>query len=378
MIVRRIVLDEVLIPARPDSINSPEVDYALHKLPVGGKQGWTQQFDQVPKTMIQLEFENGIVGLGESYRGIPRELMRAVAKELLGADLRKANLQSLPLPAGRVYDGYECALTDALAKCHHIPLYQLLGGKYRDKIRVAAWTGHRTADDAARKAKEAKALGYECIKFKCTVTDPVAEWCKEIRRACGEKFWVVLDPNERFEIPANAERIARELEEIGNVLYLEDPIPRWNYDGWRYLRSKIHIPLSMHVSLPYLEMGQMPQDAARAAKLDCNDYFHFNGGIFAFRKLTALADLFAIPYSHGSELDFGILEASYVHKIAASALGTMPSDVFGRLIREHDLLKKPLEIKDGKAAVPQGTGLGVELDTAAVEHYRTDHWEIEA
>ena len=110
--------------------------------------------------------------------------------------------------------------------------------------------------DAARKAKEAKALGYECIKFKCTVTDPVADWCREIRESCGEGFWVVLDPNERFEIPANAERIARELEEIGNVLYLEDPIPRWNYDGWRYLRSKIHVPLSMHVSLPYLEMGR--------------------------------------------------------------------------------------------------------------------------
>ena len=89
MIVRRIVLDEVEIPARVDSINSPEVDYALHKLPVGGKQGWTQQFDQVPKTMIQVEFDNGIVGLGESYRGIPRELMRAVAKELVGADLRQ-------------------------------------------------------------------------------------------------------------------------------------------------------------------------------------------------------------------------------------------------------------------------------------------------
>jgi muconate cycloisomerase len=378
VIVRRIVLDEVLIPARQDSINSPEVDYALHKLPVGGKQGWTQQFDQIPKTMIQVEFDNGIVGLGESYRGIPCEVMRAVAKELLGTDLNKLNLQLLPLPAGRVYDGYECALADALAKCHHIPLYQLLGGKYRDKIRVAAWTGHRTTDDAVRKAKEAQALGYECIKFKCTVTDPVADWCREIRQACGEKFRVVLDPNERFEIPANAERIARELEEIGNVLYLEDPIPRWNYDGWRYLRGKIQIPLSMHVSLPYLEMGQMPQDAARAAKLDCNDYFHFNSGIFAFRRLTALADLFAIPYSHGSELDFGILEASYVHKVAASALGMMPSDVFGRLIREHDLLRKPLEITDGKASVPQGAGLGVELDPAAVEQYRTDHWEIEA
>ena len=377
MIVRRIVLDEVVVPARPDSINSPETDYALHKLPLGGKKGWTQQFDQVSKTIIQVHLDNGVIGLGESYRGIARELLQAVARELIGADLRQLNPQALPIPPGRVYDGFECAVADALARSRGMPLYELLGGKYREKVRCAFWTGHRTIADAARKAKEGQDLGFDCIKFKCTLTDPVAEWCQAIADSCGKGFSIILDPNERFDHAAHAGRIARELEAAGNVLCLEDPIPRWNMEAWVGLRQKIHIPLAMHVSLPYAEMGQMPQDAARAARLEANDYFNFNGGIYAFRRLTSLADLFGLPYWHGSEIDLGILEASYVHKSAAACLAILPSDIFGRLIREHDLLRTPLAMGGGQVDVPQGPGLGVELDPDAVAHYRRDHWEVE-
>jgi len=374
LIIERITLDNVLVPARADSINSPETDHALHKLPWRGKQGWTQQFDQLPKTIIQVHFSNGIVGLGETYRGISDDLLQAAATGLVGRSSDELNPQSLPLPLGRAYDGFECAIVDGLARSYRVPLYQLLGGKFREEVSCGFWTGHRSITDAARKAKEARELGFGCIKFKCMLSDPVVEWCRQIQDACGNDIVVILDPNERFEHPANAEKIARELTEIGNVLCLEDPIPRWNTEAWRYLRQKVHIPLAMHVSLPYAEMGQLAQDAARAAKLEATDYFNFNGGIYAFRKLSSLADLFGLPYWHGSEVDLGILEASYVHKSAAAEMAILPADIFGRLIREHDLLRTSLQIKCGRVRVPDGPGLGVELDTDALAHYAVGHW----
>ena len=377
MKIRRIVLDEVVVPAKPDTINSPEVDHPLHKLPVGAKKGWTQQFDELSKTVIQVELDNGVVGLGETYRGLMQENLRHIASALIGWNLEALNFQDLPLPSGRVYDGFECALVDAICRDKEMPLWQWLGGKYRDDVLCAYWTGHRTPADAARKAKEGFASGFTHIKFKCNLRDDVAEWCRRIKAACGPEMAVILDPNERFEYPAHAERIGREISDSGNVLYLEDPIPRWDIDSWAYLRRKIPIPLSMHVSLPYAEMGQMASDAARAARAQACDYFNFNGGIYAFARLAAMSDLFGIAYSHGSEIDLGILEASYIHKVAASARGVLPCDIFGRLIREHDLLKKPLTIVNGKAAVPNGHGLGVELDSAAVEHYGRSHWEKE-
>jgi muconate cycloisomerase len=375
--IRRIRLDEVVVPAKPDAINSPGIHQPLHKLPQGAKPGWSQQFDALSKMLIQLELDNGVVGLGETYRAIPTPLLQEVASALIGLELEELNLKSLPLPPGRIYDGFECALMDAAARTLELPLYQLLGGKYRDSILCAYWTGHRTTPDAVRKAEAAVAEGYAHIKFKCNLNDPVVEWCEGISFSCGKKISVILDPNERFELAANAVRIGNALALAGNVLYLEDPIPRWDMESWRYLRGKVSVPLSMHISLPYLEMGQTIQDLARAARHAVSDYFNFNGGVYAFHRMACVADVFGIPCSHGSEVDLGILEASYVHKVASVPNGTLPSDIFGRMIREHDLLTQPLRFDHGKALVPTGPGLGVELAADAVEHYRISHWEVE-
>jgi len=369
MRIARIRLDPVVVPARPGSINSPETDHPLHKLPVGAKRGWSQQFDTLPKIMIRLDLDNGVTGLGETYRAVPMALAQEVAQSLLGADLMDFSLQDLPLPQGRIYDGFECAIVDAVARSRDLPLHMLLGGRVRDRVRTAYWTGHRTTADAVRLARTAQSLGYDCIKFKCRLDDPVIDWCVQIASQCGTDFKVVLDPNERFEDAAAAGRLAAALGAIDNVLYLEDPIARWDVEEWHHLRSRSPVPLAMHISLPYREMGQLPQDMARALRHGACDYFNLNGGIFAVRQLALCADLFGVKYSHGSELDLGILEAAYVHKCAAGALNLLPSDIFGRLIREHDLLKEPMTFSGGHVLVPRGPGLGVDLDEAALAHF---------
>jgi muconate cycloisomerase len=375
--IRRIKLDEVCVPARPDSINSPGIDQPLHKLSQGAKRGWTQQFDAISKTIIRLELENGTVGLGETYRGIPNLLLQELASSLIGQRIDLFNLQDLPLPTGRAYDGFECALTDASAKVAGVPLYRFLGGKYRDRVPCAYWTGHRTTSDAIRKSQEAVTQGYSRITFKCNLQDPVVDWCEAIQSSCGKTISVILDPNERFELAAHTEKIAHCLARIGNVLYLEDPIPRWDMETWHHLRGKISVPLSMHISLPYLEMGQTIRDLARAVRREASDYFNFNGGIYAFVRMASLADLFGIPCSHGSEIDLGILEASYVHKAASVANARLPSDIFGRLIREHDLLQEPLRFHAGHVQVPEEPGLGVHVSEDALQHYLREHWEVE-
>ena len=78
----------------------------------------------------------------------------------------------------------------------------------------------------------------------------------------------------------------------------------------------------------------------------------------------------AKPCWHGSEVDLGILEAGYVHAAASAPACRWPSDIFGRLIREHDLLAEPLSFEGKYVKVPEGPGLGVELDRRALERYR--------
>ena len=62
MKIRRIIIDEVVVRAKPDSINSPEVDKPLHMLPHGGRAAWSVQFDEIPKLIVRLEVQGGIVG----------------------------------------------------------------------------------------------------------------------------------------------------------------------------------------------------------------------------------------------------------------------------------------------------------------------------
>jgi muconate cycloisomerase len=346
-------------------------------LPYGGRAAWSVQFDEMPKLILQLETDSGLTGVGEFYRGLSHISVLEIAQGLLGADVDSLNLQSLPIPSGRIYDGFETAILDAVGRQRGLPLYSLLGGKYRDTVYTGYWTGHRTIADAARKAREGQKKGFDCIKFKCAHTDPVVEWCEAIRESCGPGFRVILDPNQRFENVPTARRLADRLAEVGNVLCLEDPIARWDLESLAALRRQISIPVALHLAIPYNEMGyQHPSDIVRAIRLDACDYFNFNGGCFPVKRLATFAESCRKPFWHGSEVDLGILEASYVHKCAACEAATLPSDIFGELVRSDDLLVEPLQFEGSQVSVPTGPGLGVELDRDALRKHQTNHWEL--
>jgi muconate cycloisomerase len=369
--IDRIVATEVVVPARAGSINSPEVDQPLHKLPVAGAAAWTVQFDALPKCILELHLSNGVIGLGELYRDHGWRIVESVSRRLIGSQLEDLPRQQLPIAHCREYDGFECAVWDAFAKLHDLPLVELLGGAVRQQVRVGAWSGHRTVGDIRPLATGAAAAGYDCIKFKCDLTDDVAAWCREIStQAPG--LQVILDPNERWETSAHARRRIEELRSIGNVLCLEDPIPRWMLADYADLRMLSPIPIVLHVSLPYIYHGQRVHDAIRAIQLSAVDGFNFNGGLVGFQQLDRIAAAAGLPCWHGSEIDLGILEAMYLHQCAAASSCKWPSDIFGRLIREHDLLKEPLPLRPPYAMPPEGTGLGVELDRDAIRHYQTE------
>lgn len=362
---------KVVVPAKADTLNSPKAQDPMHMLVMEGKPAWQIQFDQIWKYLYRVKTDEGLEGWGESYRGVNPQVVDGIIAGLVGADPMKMNLRALPIAWSREYDGFEAAIFDLVGKKLGVPAYRLLGGAFREWVNVDYWTGRRSTADAVRKAVDAHRLGFKGIKFKCNLADDVVAWAEKIREECGSGFHLVLDPNQRFERPAEVLRFSRQLEAAGNVECLEDPVPRWNLSWYRLLREKTAIPIALHVALPYLELGQMIQDAVRAIQLEAVDYFNFNCGIANFVRLSDIAEAAGIPCWHGSEVDLGILEASYVHACAAARNCTLRSDIFGELVRENDLIREPLEIRDGCVRVPQKPGLGVEVDLNAVEKYRT-------
>lgn len=378
MKIAQIELIEVSVPARAGAVNSASLDKPLHKMASGADGAWSRQFDEFAKVVLVATTDDGTVGLGESLRDPNLEVMRAMARRLVGVDVTRLRWQALPFAKVREYDGFELLVLDLLGKRAGLPLASLLGGAYRDEVPVGAWSGHRTPEDAAEIAAAAQARGATTLKLKCELEDDVVGIAAAVREACGSGFSLIFDPNERFEELRHAVRIAQGLERIGNVLCLEDPLPRWDLGAYAELRARTSIPIAVHVALGYQSHGQRITDVTTAVTSRAADVFNFSSGIADFLRMAHIADAAGRPYWHGSEIDLGIMEAGAVHAAAASAGATLPSDIFGRAIRESDLLATPLTFTGAAVHVPQGPGLGVDLDDDAIARYEVSRTVVTA
>jgi muconate cycloisomerase len=339
-------------------------------LPVAGTSGWSIQFDALPKLILQLRLADGTVGWGEFYRDHNWITIQGVVDGLLGRSIDDLALQDLPIPLSREYDGFECAIWDASAKSLGVPLHKMLGGAVRDSVKVGSWSSYRVPSEMGALARKYQEQGYDCIKLKAGLEDDVVGWCREIKvRAPGMS--VIIDPNQRWGNAGEARRRLRELDTIGNLLLIEDPIPRWMLQDYARLRTFTATPIVLHLSLPYVYLGQRPYDAINAIAHGAVDGFNFNCGLAKFRELDAIAHTANLPCWHGSEVDLGILEAMYVHQAAAAKSCTWPSDIFGRMIRSDDLLETPLAIEPPFVKLPKGPGLGVTPSLEAIARYKT-------
>jgi muconate cycloisomerase len=152
------------------------------------------------------------------------------------------------------------------------------------------------------------------------------------------------------------------------MLGLEDPILHTDIKGFKYLKEKLGIPMFRHISLPYT---QDIRDIIAFVRCDAADGYNFNGSAYNSVLLAEIAHLEGKLCWRGSEVDLGILEAMSVHVAAASINCTIPSDIFGELVRENDLIEEAFYFENGALLVPQGNGLGVTLDKKAMEKYKT-------
>ncbi|MCK5102669.1 MAG: mandelate racemase/muconate lactonizing enzyme family protein [Cyclobacteriaceae bacterium] len=369
MKINKITVHEVMVPTHPEAIESKGMNKPLHKAAVGASEAWSIQFDELSKLMLKMELDDGIIGWGELYRAHDWRVVDRIAQSLIGKDINTFTLQSLPFNFTREYDGFECAIWDAYAKAHGLRVVDLLGGPVKEMVKVGAWSGHRRVEDVGDLAIKYFEQGYDCIKFKCDLEDDVVSLCRGIQQAVPSMS-VILDPNERWENSGESRIRIRELQEIGNLLCLEDPIPRWKLNEFSRLRAYGSIPIALHISLPYIQHGQRIDNAIDAIQAEAVDGFNFNCGLADFQRLDHVASAVGLPCWHGSEVDLGILEAMYVHSAAAAKSCVWPSDIFGQMIRSHDLLHEPLTFKPPYVELPKGLGLGVEPDEDAIRHYQ--------
>ncbi|GAB4020072.1 enolase C-terminal domain-like protein [Spirosoma migulaei] len=369
--IQSIKATEVIVPAKPGSLNSDEVidkDSAFAKKFLTGER-WTE-FANQPKWIIELTLANGLTGIGETYRSASSAILHRAMQELVGQDVLKLNWRRLPVTDQRIYEAFESAILDVVGKLLNVPVSQLLGGAYRDRIDCFGWTGRRTPEDAAQKAFDAMQKGHKAFKFKCSDEDPVRLWTEAIRDKCGDGIKILLDPNQRW---TDVETTLRLMEGVDKtiMLGLEDPILHADVTGFKYLRETLGMPMYRHISLPYT---QDIRDMIAFVRADAVDGYNFNGSAYNSVLLAEIAHLEGKACWRGSEVDLGISETMGLHIAAASINCTIPSDLFGELVRTDDLLVEPIRFEKGAALVPTGAGLGIELDYTALDTYKTNQF----
>ena len=353
------------------------------------KQGWTlktahDHHASSPYVIIQVHTDAGLIGLGEATvsprwsgetsPGCVTAIHGLLEPELVGEDPR--NIAVLARKMDKVLSGnpftkaaIEMALWDLTGKAAGMPVYQLLGGKVRDEMPIRLVIGGFPAGEAEALAKKFLDWGVGCLKVKVGVgADSDWERVRAVRKVAGPDVPITVDANQGWDYPT-ARRMLRRLIEC-NILFAEQPIPRGDPQAMAKL-GEIGIPIMADESV------FTTQDAWSLLQHWAVDiisvYPGKNGGMGKTLAITQMAEVGNVACSMGSNLELGIGTAAMLHLGAALpniVSERYPGDFIGPLYHQADMLKTPLELGPKAAKVPNGPGLGVELDTDQLEQYR--------
>ncbi len=348
--IERIEAIKVIVPMRAGVVmseNYPNPDISL------------RDFDKHPKFIIKVYAGNGLLGLGETGREVPDAGVNANIAWLTGKTLGQLQLgsPSLGLPDGRTADAFEIAVYDLMGQALGMPVHALLGGAAQNRVAVSYWTGQRTIEDLVRVGQRAVELGFRNLKFKARLGDPIAKQLDAVAKA-NPGLGFIVDFNSSYPDPATFLQVAQHLQ--GYNLIIEDPVPK-RLEWFRQLRQRLTIPFALTPS----------GDAQlyEAIRTEACDVFNLGGNMRSFVRSAQIAHVAGIPAWHGSGVELGIRDMSFVHAAAATRSCTIPSDTLCYL-RQSDLLATPFRVEKGYITVPNTPGLGVSLDEDALKRYR--------
>ncbi|WP_248895591.1 mandelate racemase/muconate lactonizing enzyme family protein [Haloplanus halobius] len=350
-----------------------------------------------PWALVRVYTNAGVVGTGEAYWGgaLP-ELIDRLTPFLLGEN---------PLDIDRLYEhliqklsgegsiagkdvaaisGVELALHDVAGKVLDVPAYQLLGGKYRDEVRLYCDCHTEAEADPAACADEAERvvddLGYDALKFDLDVPsgherdranrhlnraeiEHKAEIVERVTERVGDRAEVAFDCHWSYTA-GSAKRLARALEPY-DIWWLEDPVPPENHDVQREITQGTTVPIATGENV-YRTFGQRRLLEESAVDIVAPDVPRV-GGMRETRKIATLADLYYVPVAmHNVSSPIGTAASAHVATAIPNALAvefhSYELDWWADLIEEEP-------IDDGYVPIPESPGLGVTLDLDVVAEH---------
>jgi galactonate dehydratase len=356
-------------------------------------------------TLVRIDTDEGLSGYGEANpdagAGAVVGLIDLLKPDLIGEDPRNVEACWEKLRRRRVFagaqagvfvialSGIELALWDLAGKAAGLPVYRLLGGKFRDRIRLYADCGDGddpggSPEGCAARARRMVAEGFTAVKFDIdNVRHPakydrynhtlnsielrtMVERVAAVRDAIGPDIDLCIDVHARYDLPS-ACRLAWELEPF-DLLWLEEPLPAENVDALARVRAQTKTPICAGENF-YLRWGFKDLLDKGAVDVIMPDVPKC-GGLAESKKIANLAEMHYIPFApHLVSTPLGTMATS--HQCAA---------IPNFLVQEwHALDEREVWdsyvvapdggssiVKDGHIVVPDAPGIGVELDLDGV------------
>lgn len=348
--------------------------------------------------LVKVGTDEGISGWGESYTMSGREasleaLVTNLGEYVLGRDpfnikhFTQVMYDDYAIRRGSVdffsaLSAFELAMWDIVGKSLKVPVYKLLGGACRDRIRVYAngWFGGpfaaRTPSEYADKAVQTVEKGFSALKFDPfpgpwrTYVDrddelAAVETVKQVRKAVGPKVDLLIEVHRRLS-PMHAIRVAKMLEEYEPYWY-EEPVPADNMDAVAEVRRNIRIPVVTGETL-YTKCDFLNVFEKRAADI-INPDVCTCGGILQMKEIAAMAEPYFVAVTPHNYNSTTIGLAATLH-ISAFIPNFLITEYFSNFeSRGNEVALNPFKVEDGYIRLPSTPGLGIEIDEKALAKY---------
>ena len=342
------------------------------------------------RTIIELQTDEGLVGIGETYGG--SSIVRAIEEAkpfFVGLDPFEVQTLVKRFEVFRITSeqmarmaelknvgaGIEIACWDLIGKALEKPLYALWGGADRKEIEFIAHIFYRYSEGekggesspaaiVERYAELSERHGFRGVKFKGGVFHPDEELAtlRALREAYGDAIrWLRFDPNQAWSPPL-AITTLRKMRDL-DLEYVEDPT--WDLEGMARVRRSIpEIVLATNQAV--VGMADIPP----AVRMDALDTIlvdlYFWGGPSAAKKVASICEVFGLGLAIHSDRELGIGTAAGLHFVASTPQVCHAYDSHYH-DQTDDVITEPITFRDGFATVPEGPGLGVELDPDALD-----------
>ena len=330
----------------------------------------TNNFTVARGLLVKVITDDGVEGYGysdlfprtgetpETARHVVEDILKpkVIGRELEALARIRADLDHLLTGNPRAKAALETAMHDALARSYHIPLYLMLGGRYRNEIKVIKMV---SVDNPEAMADEAKALVRDGLSLKLKMSGKIdldLPRVAKVRNAVGDNVFIKVDANEAYDAKT-AIRLAKGLADHGVEIF-EQPVPRDQLDAlWEV---KKHSPIKIEADQSVRTVADAQMVIKNRMVDSINTGIPKVGSIGEVRKIAELCELNGIRCALSNTAGSMVGDAAAVH-LAASAPGIAPLCELG----EFEVITGDpffgLSVEKGVISVPEGEGLGVSL-----------------